>query len=49
MEAEQWLPHDMFLEEEKQRITVSHTCQSVANIGNEFTEISFSPNRMCSK
>jgi hypothetical protein len=49
VDAEQWLPHGMFLEEEKQRITVPHTRQSVANSGIEFIEISFSPNRMCNK
>jgi len=38
VEDEQLLPHDMFLEEEKQRITVPHTCQSVANSGNWFIE-----------
>ena len=49
MEAEQWLPNDLSLEEEKQRITVPHTRQSVANSGNVFIETSFSPKRMCSK
>lgn len=49
VEDELWLPYNMFLEDEKQRITVPHTCQSVANSGNKFIKISFSPNRMCSK